>query len=181
VQLANGDTKPLWLDEFGWSSCWPQQRTQQEQACVTAQTQAANLTNVFRSLAHTPYVAAEVVYKLQSSASEEFGVFSASGARKPAFTALAQAFASPFGNVARVTVSLRRRGGRVVASGTGPVGDFMELEAFQGRLLRYRAEFTLDRLNRYSIALPRVLGTAGLQVRVYQYWSGLAHDAQRII
>ena len=24
VQLANGDTTPLWLDEFGWSSCWPQ-------------------------------------------------------------------------------------------------------------------------------------------------------------
>ena len=23
VQVANGDTKPLWLDEFGWSSCWP--------------------------------------------------------------------------------------------------------------------------------------------------------------
>ncbi len=21
VQVANGDTKPLWLDEFGWSSC----------------------------------------------------------------------------------------------------------------------------------------------------------------
>ena len=24
VQVANGDTKPLWLNEFGWSSCWPQ-------------------------------------------------------------------------------------------------------------------------------------------------------------
>ena len=23
MQLANGDSKPLWLDEFGWSSCWP--------------------------------------------------------------------------------------------------------------------------------------------------------------
>lgn len=181
VQIANGDTKPLWLDEFGWSSCWPRQSIQQEQACVTAQTQASNLTNVFRSLARTPYVAAEVVYKLQGSAAEEFGVFSASGAGKPAFTALAQAFVSPFGNVSRVTMKLRRQGGRIVASGSGPVGDFMELEAFQGRLLRYRAEFTLDRFNRYSIALPRVLGTAGLRVLVYQYWSGLAHDAQRSI
>ncbi len=40
VQLANGDTKPLWLDEFGWSSCWPRYRIQQEQACVTPQIQA---------------------------------------------------------------------------------------------------------------------------------------------
>ncbi|MCW3069925.1 MAG: glycoside hydrolase family 5 protein, partial [Solirubrobacterales bacterium] len=23
VQVSFGDTKPLWLDEFGWSSCWP--------------------------------------------------------------------------------------------------------------------------------------------------------------
>ena len=36
TQLANGDTKPLWLNEFGWSSCWPRHRIQQEQACVTA-------------------------------------------------------------------------------------------------------------------------------------------------
>ncbi len=53
VQLANGDTTPLWLDEFGWSSCWPRQRVQQEQACVTAPTQAANLANIFpRAGAH---------------------------------------------------------------------------------------------------------------------------------
>ena len=32
---------------------------------MTPQIQAANLTNTFRSLARTPYVAAEVVYKLQ--------------------------------------------------------------------------------------------------------------------
>ena len=35
AQLANGDTKPLWLDEFGWSSCWPARKIEQEQACVT--------------------------------------------------------------------------------------------------------------------------------------------------
>ena len=48
----------------------------------------------------------------------------------------------------------------------------MQLEAFQGGVLRYRALFTLDRFNRYSIALPSALGTSGLQVRVYQYWAG---------
>src|SRR3989449_10803563 len=40
VQLASGDTTPMWLDEFGWSSCWPRYRIQQEQACVTRQIQA---------------------------------------------------------------------------------------------------------------------------------------------
>jgi hypothetical protein len=178
VQLANGDTKPLWLDEFGWSSCWPRYRVQQEQACVTPQTQALNITNTFRSLARTPYVAAEVLYQLQGSTSENFGVLNANGTHKPAFGALTRAFASPFGRVSPVTLNLKRRGGRVLASGSGPVGDYMELEAFQGSLLRYRALFVLNRFNRYSLALPRVLGTSGLRVMVYQYWAGPGSGAQ---
>jgi len=181
VQLANGDTKPLWLDEFGWSSCYPLQKTQQEQACVTTQTQATNLADTFRALARTTYVAAEVVYKLQGFPKEEFGVLTASGAHKPAFAALSKVLASPFGQVSPVTLSLRRRGGRLVASGSGPVGDYMQLEAFRGSLLRYKALFVLDRFNRYSITLPSALGTSGLRVSVYQYWSGPGMGAQRSI
>jgi hypothetical protein len=181
AQVENGDTKPLWLDEFGWSSCWPRYRVQQEQACVTPNVQAANITNIYRSLANTPYVAADVIYKLQGSIAENFGALNQRGARKPSFTALSQVFASPFGPVSPVTLSLRKRGGRVLASGAGPVGDYMELEAFQGSRLRYRALFTLNRFNRYSIKLPAALGSAGLRVRVYQYWAGLGRAAQRSI
>ncbi len=181
VQLANGDGTPLWLDEFGWSSCWPRQRTQQEQACVTRGAQAANIANAFRSLAHTPYVAAEVLYAPQDCPGENFGVLTARGAHKPSFAALSRVLASPFGSPRPVTLRLRRRGGQVVASGAGPVGDYMQLEAFRGSVLRYRALFTLDRFNRYSIPLPRVLGTHGLRVRVYQYWAGAGRDAQRSI
>ncbi len=181
TQLANGDTKPLWLDEFGWPSCWPHRKIQQEQACVTPQAQATNITNIFRSLAHTPYVAAELIYKLQDSTNENFGALTTKGARKPAFAALARVLASPFGAPSPVTLSLSRRHGGVLASGSGPVGDYMQLEVLQGSVLRYRALFTLNRLNRYSIPLPRVLGTHGLTVRVYQYWQGSGHDAQRSI
>jgi hypothetical protein len=181
VQLANGDNKPLWLDEFGWSSCYPRQKLQQEQACVTKQIQATNTANTFRALAHTAYIAAAVLYKLQGSPQEEFGVLSASGAHKPAFTALSRVLLSPFGRISPIALSLRKRGGRVLARGSGPVGDYMELEAFQGSQLRYRALFTLNRFNRYSIRLPSVLGTSGLRVRVYQYWAGLGSSAQRSI
>jgi hypothetical protein len=181
VQLANGDPMPLWLDEFGWSSCWPRERVQQEQACVTGPAQAANIADSFHALARAPWVAADVVYKLQSAPKEDFGVLSASGAREPAFAALSRVLASPYGGVSPVTLSLRRTGGRVLASGSGPVGDFMELEAFQGSRLRYQALFTLDRFNRYSLALPRALGSHGLQVRVYQYWAGLGAAAQRTV
>lgn len=181
VQSANGDSKPLWLDEFGWSSCWPRQRMQQEQGCVTTQTQGANLANVVRSLARTPYVAAESVYKLQGSLREDFGVLNEKGAHKPAFAPLAQAFAAPtVGGLSPVTLSLRPSHGRLLASGSGPVGDYMGLEAFQGSTLRYRAIFTLDRFNRYALRLPKVLGTH-LRVRVFQYWAGVGRGAQRSV
>jgi Cellulase (glycosyl hydrolase family 5) len=181
VQLANGDSKPLWLNEFGWTSCWPRRSTQQEQACVTPAVQAANISDTLHSLAGTPYIAAEVLYGLQDSASEDFGVLTGAGARKPAFAALSKALAAPFASARRVTLKLSRHGGRVLASGSGPVGDYMELEASQGAVLRYRALFILNRFNRYSITLPRVLGTSGLRLRVYQYWAGPARGAQKTI
>jgi hypothetical protein len=181
VQLANGDHTPLWLDEFGWSSCWPKQKIQQDQGCVTPAVQATNLTNTFRALARTPYVAAEVVYKLQDSPTEEFGALTSRGTRKPAFNALSRVFSSPFGSVSPITLKLSAHGRHVLASGVAPVGDFMRLEAFQGKLLRYRATFELDRFNRYAVPLPSVLGTHGLRVRVSQFWSGLAKAAQKTI
>jgi hypothetical protein len=181
VQLANGDSKPIWLDEFGWSSCWPHQKTQQEQGCVTTATQALNLTNTFRALARVPYVAAAVVYKLQDSGHEDFGVLAAGGSHKPSFGGLSRALSSPFGSISKVTLSLRRHGSRLLATGSGPVGDFMQLEVFAGTTLRYRVVFTLDRFNRYSISLPSALGTQGLRVRVFQYWMGVSRAAQQSV
>jgi polysaccharide biosynthesis protein PslG len=180
VQLANGDTKPLWLDEFGWTSCWPR-KIEQEQGCVTQQIQAVNFTDTLRTLARTPYVAAAVMYKLRDSRSEDFGLLSTSGARKPSYAAFANALISPLGRVSAVTVKLTTRRHRVVASGSGPVGDFMQLEAFRGRTLRFRALFTLDRFNRYSITLPAVLGTHGLRVRVFQLAGGVHRAASKSI
>jgi Cellulase (glycosyl hydrolase family 5) len=182
VQLANGDSTRLWLDEFGWSSCWPRYRIQQEQSCVTKGIQATNLSDLMRLLARTPYVAAAVVYKLQGSTSEDFGVLTASGARKPAFDALATALDSPLGGlVAPLTLSLRQAGSGLLASGSAPPGDLMRVEVFQGSLLRFWAVFTLDRFDRFSIHLPPQLGVSGLRVRVFQYWSGPARAVQRSI
>jgi hypothetical protein len=182
VQLARGDSTPLWLDEFGWSSCYPKHRVEEEQACVTPQIQARNLADIFRSLARTPYVGAVVAYDLQNSGTEQFGVLTSAGTGKPAFAALSGALTRPFAAPSRVTLNLRAGGGRVLATGSGPVGDYMQLEAFNAAgVLRYSALFALDRFNRYSIALPPVLGTRGLIVRVYQYWAGIGADAQQSI
>ncbi len=181
VQLANGDTTPMWLDEFGWSSCWPQESVEQEQDCVTAQTQARNLSNTLRALARSPYVAAALSYKLDDSAAEDFGVLSASGARKPAFAAVAGALASPLGAISPITLRLVRRGSQVIASGSAPVGDYMRLEVLRGTRPRYWVVFTLNRFNDYSITLPAAVSLRGLNVRVYQYWSGPASAAEKKI
>jgi hypothetical protein len=181
VQLQNGDTKPLWLNEFGWSSCWPRQRIQQEQGCVTPQIQAANLSNTYRALARTPWVAADVMYGLQGTRREDFGVLTETGAHKPSFGALRSVLVSPFGATSPVTVHLSRRAGQLVASGSGPVGDYLQLEAFNGTRLRYRSLFTLDRFNRYSLKLPKALGTRNLRVSVFQYWKGVAKAASASI
>lgn len=181
VQLANHDYKPLWLDEFGWTSCLPNQRTQEEQACVTPGAQATNMLNAFREIARVRYVAAATIYKLKDSRGEDFGVVSERWAQKPSFTALSNALSSPVGPITPVTLQLRVKGRQVVASGAGPVGDYMRLEAFQHGKLRYRAIFTLNRYNDYSLALPRELGIRGLKVRVYQYWLGAGRDAQSSI
>ncbi len=180
-QLAHHDYKPLWLDEFGWSSCWPRHRIEQEQGCVTKQVQAQNITSSFREVAHTPYVAAMLTYDLRDARGEDFGVLTRSGARKPSFDALANVLRSPAGGPIPVRLRLQVRNRQVIASGSAPVGDYMKLEAFENGRLRYRALFTLDRFNRYSIELPRVLGTHGLTVRVYQYWLGPQKDAQSSI
>jgi hypothetical protein len=121
------------------------------------------------------------MYELQGSRREDFGVLSETGAHKLSFAALRSVFVSPFGKPSPVTVRLSRRNGRIVASGSGPVGDYMQLEAFSGKRAVYRSLFTLNRFNSYSIALPAVLGTRKLSVHVFQYWQGVARAASASI
>jgi len=45
----------------------------------------------------------------------------------------------------------------------------------RGKVLRHRATVTLDRFNRYSLTL----GTHGLRVRVFQFWTGLSRAVQK--
>jgi hypothetical protein len=181
VQLANGDSTPLWLDEFGWASCWPRQRVQEEQGCVTSQTQATNITELVHEMAGSPYIAANVIYKLQDSEDEAFGMLNTSGGRKPAFKSLAAVFSSPFGSGPRVSLHLRRSGGHILATGTGPVGDYLKLTVSKGGFTRFIEEFSLNRFNQFSIPLPAALGTSGLRVRVYQIWAGPHKATQKSI
>ena len=181
VQLANGDTKPLWLDEFGWSSCYPKHRVQEEQACVTAAVQARNITDIYHALAPHRLRGSPVLFDLQDSGADQFGVLSAQACPSLPYGALAKVLASPVGPQDPVTLSLSRRGGRVVASGSGPVGDYMELEAFRGGQSPLQGTVHARPLRPLLDRATQCLGTRGLRVRVYQYWTGAGRNAQRSI
>jgi hypothetical protein len=175
VQAKYQDTKPIWLTEVGWPSCWPAESVQKEQNCVTPRVQAENVVNLTRTLAHTAYIRAEVLYTLTDSTGEDFGVLTATGAEKASFAAIAGVFSSPFGNPSPVLLNVRRRGKALVVSGSAPVGDFMTIEVFKHRKREYLAVFGLNRFNEFKLKIPKQLGTRGLKLRVYQ--SGMRPDS----
>src|SRR5205085_1457946 len=59
IQAGAHDGKPLWLTEFGWTTCHG--RTQGGHACVSDRAQAADLLDTFRGLSRAPYVRAAIV------------------------------------------------------------------------------------------------------------------------
>ncbi|MCW2957730.1 MAG: hypothetical protein JWP18_533, partial [Solirubrobacterales bacterium] len=169
VQRANGDSKPVWLAEYGWTSCRPA-RTQGGHNCVSAAKQGANITDIVRALARTTYLRGAILYNLHDTGRDDFGVLDRTGARKRAFAATRSAWTTP-GSLRPVVLRLTRSGGSLVASGSAPAGDALELDLLQRGAARYRVVFRLDREGRYRLRLP-ALARRGMTVVVTQYWSG---------
>ena len=168
VQLKHGDHAPLWLNEFGWTSCWPAKRNEGGHACVTARQQASNLSDIFRALRGRSFIKAAIVYNLRERTGEHFGVITASGKRKPAFAALRRAFTTGAGSPRRVQA--RISGGRL--TGTAPAGDAVLVQAFKrdGTFITGTA-LAPDRFGRFSLKLPS--GLSGARIDVFQEWTGL--------
>jgi hypothetical protein len=181
VQLANGDHKPLWLAEFGWSSCSPL-RLQAGQVCVSRAGEAQNLVDLVRALHKTSWVKEMYVYAMVDTAQYSLGLFDVNGKPKPAYTALKRQLAAKHSPPLRATrLSLGRNGSQVVATGSGPGGDVYVLSAYQGRTLRFKAIFRLNANNQFLYKLPAALGTHGLRIKLYQMWQGPQHAVSKSI
>jgi hypothetical protein len=93
AQALVGDTKPLWLTEFGYTAC-------DASPCVTPAAQADLLRQTLLALPALPYVRGASVYELrdmvdQPSAWEEnFGLVRNDFTKRPAFAAVRQALAT---------------------------------------------------------------------------------------
>jgi hypothetical protein len=175
VQVANHDTKPLWLTEFGWTSCLvkggPTRRA--DHPCVSKTAQARGLADVYRAVARTRWIAGATMYILRDQTADyQFGLVDRSGHRKPSFTSVRNVLAKPTGGALTApTLRLGRSGRHLVASGTGSIADTYRVSVYRGSALRYRVVLRTTGNGTYRLVLPTALGTSGLKVQVASAWT----------
>ncbi len=178
VQRANGDRKPLWLTEFGYTSCYRRggPAVQIDQPCVSRRAQAQGLTDVLTAIRSRPWIVAAVQYDLTDDGrgGYTFGLADVNGRLKPAYAAVRRVLTGRARSPRRPRIRLRAVRGRVVASGTASLAELLTLRVEQRGVLRFRATLVTDRRNRWRIVLPAALGRRGLTVRVSAGWTGRA-------
>jgi hypothetical protein len=184
VQRAHGDRAPLWLTEFGWSSCYAKHgpAVVAEHRCVTREGQRRNITEVLQSVSRKSWVKAAVVYSLHDESSAyKFGLLDAGNRVKAAFDGVRQVLAGTrMGTVPGPTlrVSLDRTG-RLVARGSASQIEIFSLKLTHGGRLRYRATVRSDRFGRYRVTLPATLPTGGIRVSIRSAWDGRSAGVSR--
>jgi hypothetical protein len=175
VQLAHGDHTPLWLEEFGWTTCsTPRSLAEEYFVCVTPQQQAQSIDDIVRALAMVSWVQGMNVFTLRDNPSLHFGISGENGEPKPAFMTLEQEWhASDPPAPQGVTLKLAGR----TLRGTAPVGDTIELTLSppRGRGKTHHANLRLTVNGTYSWSLPRRVGR-GWQATAEEAWThGTAH------
>jgi hypothetical protein len=170
IQLAHGDNTPLWLEEFGWTTCsTPRSIAEAYFACVSPQQQAQNLDDVFRALNEVTWIEGALVFTLRDNPSLHFGISSADGTPKAAFATVENDFHGGVGRPRAVTL----RVGRSALAGTAPVGDEISLTVSPPRGRgghRYSANLVLSVNGTYSWPLPRGVGR-GWRVVASEPWT----------
>lgn len=148
--LRYGQDKPLWLTEFGWSSCSVRGRAAYEN-CVGERAQARYLLQAFDRLRTWDFVQVGVWFNLEDTAGDRssrvdnYGLLRHDGSEKPAFRAFraasrALATGAPMprgpGNGRkwrrkRIRLKVFRRGPRVLARGSAPTAKRVIIRAFR--------------------------------------------------
>jgi polysaccharide biosynthesis protein PslG len=178
VQLANGDHTPLWLEEFGWTTCsTPRSLAEEYFVCVSPQQQAQDIDDIVRALAMVSWVQGMNVFTLRDNPSLHFGISEESGNPKPAFTTLQQDWHGDPSPPRGVTLRVVGHGRHRALQGTAPVGDILELAVApsRGRGKAYHANLRLTVDGTYSWPLPRGVG-GGWRATAAEPWThGSAH------
>jgi polysaccharide biosynthesis protein PslG len=177
VQVANGDSAPLWLTEFGFTSCLTRKGPtfRADHPCVSRAAQSRGLVDVFRAAESTSWIAAAIMYTLHDQSRDyQFGLLDREGRRKPSFAAVRSTLSGRAGRLTRPSLHLRASGGRLVASGSGSVADVYLLQVYRGGTLRWKAYLRTTGSGSYGVAVPASLGRSGLRVTIRSTWSNAA-------
>ncbi len=182
VQLANGDRSPLWLTEFGYTSCSRPggATTQLDQRCVTRAGQARGIADVLSAVRRRPWVAAAIQYDAldDGPGGYTFGFADVAGRLKPAYAAIRRVLTGRVRAPKAPTVRLRSAGRHVAARGTASLTDVVTVSVTVRGVVRFRAGLLTDQRGNWRLSLPPQLGTRGLTVRVSAGWTG--HVTRRI-
>ena len=174
VQRRNGDRTPMWLAEFGFSSCYVKGRKDaaKDHVCLTGPGQAQALSDTLNAIAGKSWIKSAIIYELDDeSAGYDFGVFDRAGKRKPSYAKVRRAFSGKRARVSRPTLRLDMRGGRLVAGGSGSWIEVYELQVKRNGVLRYRAYLRTDRFGKIRVVLPAALAERGLSVSLRGRWT----------
>lgn len=176
TQLANGDHKPLWLTEFGYTNCYRPggPLKQDDQTCVSSGAAAQATSDVLSAVRKHSFVAAAIQYDLRDDppGGYTFGLVDLQGRLKATYTAVRRVLTGRVRSPRRPTVRLRATRGHVVASGTASLTELLTARVWVQGVLRYRATFRTDQLGRWSLSVPPVLGTRTMVVNVSAGWTG---------
>lgn len=176
TQLANGDHKPLWLTEFGYTDCYRRggPLKQLDQNCVSSGAAAQALTDVLTAVRKRSWIAAAIQYDLRDDppGGYTFGLVDLQGRHKSTWTAVRRVLTGRVRSPRRPVVRLRANRGHVDASGTASLTELQTARVFVHGVLRYRATFVTDRTGHWALAVPAVLGTRGIRVSVSGPWTG---------
>ncbi|HEY6759980.1 MAG TPA: cellulase family glycosylhydrolase [Baekduia sp.] len=184
TQKANGDSKPEWLTEFGWNSCYRKggPATREQHRCITPAVQASALNDLAKAVRNTSWLKSAILYQVDDeNADYRFGLFDTAGKRKPSYNVFDHLMHGGLtGGLPRPTVRLRVRGGQLVASGRASIDDVFKLTASVGGQLRYRANLRSDRSGLWTVKFPKSIGTSGVKVHIASFWSSsVASSASR--
>ena len=158
--LAHGQDRPIWLTEFGWSTCNVQGRSGAWENCVDAQTQANWLEQAYSQMSQWSYVPVGVWFNIKDTSGDagsrvdNYGLTTTSNTPKPAYAAFRRA-AGSLGRPAkvrrsrriarsararkrRVTVRLARKGRHVRLRGLLSTGRRLRVRAYRWQPGRHR-------------------------------------------
>lgn len=170
TQMEAGDRTPMWLTEFGWTSCYRRGGPPDElgQRCVSRRAQTENVRDLLAGLRRMPWVRAAIQYELfDQRGGYHFGLFDERRRAKPALAIVSRYARGPALRAGRPTVSVLRRGGRLVLRGHASGTEIFTVRVRQGRRLLYRATLFADPTNRWQLRLPAALRTVrGLRVTI---------------